>query len=67
MISSFAGGPEAAGTDCTDAHKVSAFVNSKFLVASEGDSACLCRSMISEPSGDEFQAKTSLQRSKISS
>ena len=58
MISSFAGGPEAAGTDCTDAHKVPEFVNSKFLVASEGDSACLCRSMISEPSGDEFQAKT---------
>ena len=58
MICSFAGGPEAAGTDCTDSHKVPECVNSKFLVASEGDSACLCRSMISEPSGDEFQAKT---------
>lgn len=43
MISSFAGGPEAAGTDCTNEHKVPEFVNSKFIVASEGDSACLCK------------------------
>lgn len=58
MICSFAGGHEAAGTDCTNEHKVAAFVNSKFTVAGEGDGACHCRSKISEPSGDEFQAKT---------
>ena len=62
MISSFAGGPEAAGTDCTNEHKVPEFVNSKFIVAIEGDSACLCRSMISEPSGDESQAKIVAER-----
>ena len=31
-------------------------------MASEGDSTCLCISMISEPSRDEFQAKTVAER-----
>lgn len=55
-MATFAGGPEAAGTDCTSEHEVPEFVNSDFTVASGGDGACRYRDKISEPGGGGFQA-----------
>ena len=43
--------------DSTHEHKVPPFVNSKFMVASEGDGACHYRGKISESGGARFQAK----------
>lgn len=63
MIYSFAGGHEAAGTDCTNEHKVAAFVNSKFTVAGEGDGAEARFQSLVEMNSRQRR----LQRSKISS
>lgn len=56
-LATFAEGLEAAGPDCTCEPKVLAFVNPEFTVAHGGDCACYYRGKISEPGGDEFQAK----------
>lgn len=53
----FAGGHEAAGTECPSEHKVLAFVNPEFTVASGGDGSCHYRGKISESGGDGFRAR----------
>lgn len=53
----FAGGREAADTECPSEHKVPAFVNPEFTVASGRDGSCHYRGKILEPGRDGFRAK----------